>query len=328
MFNRLRALPGVTSAAGSLPLPLYNDRWFANFDLVERPVPKERQPLSGFYVVVPGFFETMKIPLISGRTFDDRDRRNSAPVMIVTEAFATKFFPHEDPIGKGITVEVSEWGEHESYRTREVIGVVGDIRRSDLRMTPAPSYYIPLPQLMRGVPSLVVRTATDSATLTKEIRETLTAMDPDVAIYGVRSMDDYLALDRGFARFQSVLMSLFAGIALLLTGVGLYGVMAYSVSQRIQEIGVRRALGASRKNILWMVMARGVTLTLAGVGIGITGALAVARFMGPLLYEVPSHDPLSYLSASLALGAVGILACYAPALRATRVDPLVLLRYQ
>jgi predicted permease len=330
-FSRLRVLPGVTAAAGALPLPLSDDTWFANFTLADHPVPKENQPMAGYYVVVPGFFEAMKIPLISGRTFDDRDQRNSMPVVIVTQTFAKKFFPNEDPIGRRIIVEVTEGSERESYRTRQVIGVVGDIRRSNLRMAPTPAYYVPLSQLIRlkrGIPSLVLRAGNDPTSLTGGIRETLTQMDPEVALYDVRDMDDYLALDLGLARFQTALLSLFAGIALLLTAVGLYGVMAYSVGQRLNEIGVRQALGATTWDILWLVMERGVMLTLAGVGIGIIGALAVARFMGAFLYEVPSHDPLSYLTASLALGGVGLLACYIPALRATRVDPLVVLRHQ
>jgi putative ABC transport system permease protein len=331
LFNRLRMLPGVTAAAGVLPLPLSDDTWFANFTLADHPVPKENQPMAGYYVVVPGFFEAMNIPLISGRTFDDRDQRNSMPVVIVTQAFAKKFFPNEDPIGRRIIVEVTEGPERENYRTRQVIGVVGDIRRSNLRIPPTPAYYAPLPQLIRaarGIPSLVVRAANDPASLTPEIRETLRQMDPDVVLYDVRDMDDYLALDLGFARFQTALLSLFAGIALLLTAVGLYGVMAYSVGQRLNELGLRRALGATTWDVLWLVMGRGVTLTLAGVGMGIIGALAMAQFMRALLFEVPSHDPLSYVTASLALGTVGLLACYVPALRATRADPVVVLRCQ
>lgn len=328
LFNRVRALPGVTAAAGASPLPLYNDVWFATFDLVDHPIPKQNQPIVGFYVVQPGFFEAMQIPLISGRSFDDRDRRNSAPVMIVTQEFARRFFPNENPIGKRITVEVSEGPGRENYRTREVIGVIGDIRRSNLRNTPAPAYYIPLPQLMWGAPTLVVRASTDSATLTAELRKTLAGMDPDIALYDVRSMDDYLALDLGLARFQTVLLSLFAAIALLLTAVGLYGVMAYAVSQRLHEIGVRQALGATAWDVLRLVMRRGISLTIAGVGIGIIGALALGRFVESLLYQVPSHDPLSYLTACGVLAAVGLLASYIPALRATRVDPLIVLRYQ
>ena len=326
LLDRLKALPGVSGATGALPLPLYNDNFYANFELAEHPVPKQNQPLSGFYVVSPGFFEAMQIPLLNGRTFDERDRRNSTPVVIVTRAFAEKYFHGENPIGKRITIEGSE-AQRENYRTREIIGVVGDIRRSNLRLAPTPAYYVPLPQLMWGPPTLVIRTAADPANVTEEIRKTVAAMDPDIALYDVRTMDDRMALDLGLARFQTVLLGLFAGIALLLTTVGLYGVMAYTVGQRIHEIGVRQALGATKSHVLRLVIARGMMLTLTGIGIGIIAALEMARLAESLLYEVPSHDPVSYLIASAALAAVGLLASYIPALRATRVDPLVVLRY-
>ena len=327
LFSRLRTLPGVLSAAGTRPLPLFNDVYFASFDLVEHPLPRQNQPIVGFYLVVPGYFETMQIPLISGRTFDQRDRRDSLPVVIITQQFVKRYFPNENPIGKRITVEVAETGR-ENYRTREIVGVVGDIRRSNLRAAPSPSYYIPLPQLMSGPPTLVIRTATDSPNLTAEVRKALSAMDPEIALYDPRSMEDCLALDLGLARFQTTLLTIFAGIALFLTAVGLYGVIAYMVGQRIHEIGIRQALGATPRDVLWLVMERGIKLVLAGVGIGIAGALALARFVAALLYEVPSRDPLSYLIACVALASVGLLASYIPALRATRVDPLVVLRYE
>jgi predicted permease len=328
LLNRLRALPGVTAAAGALPLPLHNDGWTVSFDLMEHPVPKADQPSAGFYVVAPGFFEAMQIPLMRGRTFDQRDQRNSPPVMIVTQAFAKKFFPHEDPVGKHIEIGAGEGPGREQYKKREVVGVVGDIRTSNLREAPAAAYYIPLPQLMWAPPTLVVRTATDPGPATSEIRKTLASMDADAPLYDVRSMDDYLALDLGLARFQTVLLSLFAGIALLLTAVGLYGVMAYAVGQRIHEIGVRRALGASTSDVLRLIMGRGVALTTAGIGVGIVGAIALAQLIQALLYEIPPHDPFTYLSASVALATVALLAAYIPALRATRVDPLVALRYE
>ncbi|HEY6248578.1 MAG TPA: ABC transporter permease [Candidatus Angelobacter sp.] len=329
LFNRLRVLPGVVSAAATRPLPLFNDVHASTFDLVDRPAPKQNQPTAGFYLVAPGYFETMQIPLINGRTFDQRDRRDSLPVMIITQEFARRYFPEENPIGKRITVEVVEAGR-ENYRTREIVGVVGDIRRSNLRAAPTPSYYLPLPQLMpsSGPPTLVIRTPIDSGNVFSEVRKVLSGMDPEIALYDARSMEDCLALDLGLARFQTVLLTIFAGIALFLTAVGLYGVVAYTVAQRLHEIGVRQALGATRKDVLWLVMARGIKLVLAGVSIGIVGALGLARFVAALLYEVPSRDPLSYLIACVALASVGLLASYIPALRATRVNPLVALRYE
>jgi putative ABC transport system permease protein len=296
---------------------------------VDHPAPKQNQPTSGFYLVVSGYFETMQIPLISGRTFDQRDRRDSLPVAIITQEFARKYLPGENPIGKRITVEVAEAGR-ENYRTREIVGVVGDIRRSNLRAAPTPSYYLPLPQLMpsSGPPTVVIRTSIDSGNVVSEVRKVLSGMDPEIALYDARSIEDCLALDLGLARFQTALLTVFAGIALFLTAVGLYGVIAYTVGQRLHEFCVRQALGATRKDVLWLVMEHGIKLVLAGVSIGIAGALALARFVAALLYEVPSRDPLSYLIACVVLASVGLLASYIPALRATRVDPLVVLRYE
>ena len=327
LLKRVRALPGVTGAAGSLPLPLNDDGWSVSFNLIDHPVPEESEPSAGFYVVVPGFFEAMQIPLLSGRTFDERDQRNSAPVMMITQEFARKFFPNENPIGRRIKIGAGEGPAREKYKTREVVGVVGDIRKSNLRSAPAAAYYIPLSQLVWGPPTLVVKTTTPS-TVVAEIRSILGEMEPEAPLYDVRSMDDYLALDLGLSRFQTVLLSVFAAIALLLTAVGLYGVMAYAVGQRTHEIGVRRALGATTRDVLRLVMGRGVALTLAGVGIGIVGAVALARFIEALLYEVPPHDPFTYVSASIMLTAVALLASYIPALRAARVDPLIALRYE
>ncbi len=325
---RLRALPGVTNAAGGLPLPLNQDGWIVSFNLLDHPVPEESEPSAGFYVVTPGFFEAMQIPLLKGRSFDERDQRNSAPVMIITQEFAKKFFANENPVGRRVKIGAGEGAARESYKTREIIGVVGDIRKSDLRAAPAAAYYIPLPQLMWGPPTLIVRAATDPGTVTGEIRKVLAEMEPDAPLYDVRTMDDYLALDLGLSRFQAVLLSTFAGIALLLTAVGLYGVMAYAVGQRTHEIGVRRALGANTKDVLKLIMRHGVVLTLAGIGLGIGGAVVLARFIQSLLYEVQPRDAVTYVVSCAVLAAVALLASYIPARRATRVDPLVALRHE
>jgi putative ABC transport system permease protein len=328
LLQRLKTLPGVSAASGAMPLPLDASTWGISFNFPDHPVPEANEPSAGVYLVSPAFFETMKIPLLRGRTFDDRDQRNSAPVIIVTQAFARKFFPGEDPIGRRIKIGGGEGAARARYKTREIIGVVGDIRGGNLEKEPAAAYYVPLPQLMWGTPTLVVRTAGEPFTAVAAIRQVLSSMDGDVPLYAVRSMEDYLALDLGRARFQTLLLGLFAALALVLTAVGLYGVMAQTVAQRTHEIGIRMAMGATRESVLAMVLSRGTILTLAGTVIGIAGAWSLAKLMESLLYQIPPRDPLTYVSVCLVLAFTAILASYVPALRATQVDPMVALRYE
>jgi predicted permease len=328
LLARLKSLPGVVAASGGLPLPLSENHWNVSFNLLDHPVPEANQPSAAVYVVSPGFFESMRMPLVRGRFFDDRDRRDSPPSMIISEAFARKYFPNEDPVGKRIEIGAGEGPGRAKYKTREVVGVVGDLRDSNLERQPAATYYVPLPQLMWGPPTRVIRTAGAPAAVTQEVAKALAAMDPGAPLYNVRSMEDYLALDLGRARFQSVLLGLFAGIALLLTAVGLYGVMAQSVAQRTQEIGIRIAMGATRENVRSMVLRRGTLLSLAGTGLGVIGAIAFARVIESLLYEIPPRDSMTYVSVCVILGAVALAASYIPAVRATRLDPMVALRYE
>jgi putative ABC transport system permease protein len=328
LLGRLKNLPGVTAASGAMPLPLSNETWHISFNWPDHPVPDADEPGAGIYLASAEFFETMRIPRLRGRTFSDRDQRNSDPVMIVTQAFARKFFPNQDPIGRKITIGAGEGAERARYKTREIIGVVGDIRTSSLDQEPEAAYYIPLPQLMWGPPTLVVRTAGDPSALAGEIRKLLLSMDGEVPLYAVRTMDDYFALDLGRTRFQTLLLGLFAGTALVLTAVGLYGVMAQAVAQRTHEIGVRMAMGATRERVRAMILRRGTSLTLAGTMLGIFGAFALARLMESLLYQTPPHDPLTYASVCVILVLVALAASYVPALRATRVDPMVALRYE
>jgi putative ABC transport system permease protein len=326
LLDRVSALPNVTAAAGALPLPMFDDRYATNVDISERPLPKEQQPIAGFSVVTPGFFETMRIPLITGRTFDRRDRRDSAKVTVITKSFAERYFANENPIGKRMTVVLSEGPRHGDYHEWEIVGVVGDTRRSNLQSAPAPAFYLPLPQMMVGTPSLVVRVADERVGMAAEIRDTLRRMDSEAVSYGIRSMDDYVALALGQSRFQTVLLSLFATIALLLTAIGLYGVMAYTVGQRLRELGIRRALGATSGQVMMLVMRNGLALTVFGVSTGLAGALILAHVGRSLLYEVSSDDPISYIVAAGVLIIVGVMASYVPSARASRVDPMTVLR--
>lgn len=326
LMARVNRLPEVVSAAGALPLPLGNNNYTISFNFVDHPVPESNEPAAAFCAVTPGLFETMRIPLVHGRSFDERDQRNSAPVMIVSAAFAHKYFANEDPVGKFLKIGADEGPAREKYKTREIVGVVGDLRTEDLDKDPIPTYYVPLSQLMFGPPTIVARTAGEPMAIAAELAKVLRSMDPEAPLYQLRTMDDYLALDLGRARFQTVLLGLFAGIALLLTAIGLYGVMSQSVAQRTQEIGIRMAMGATRQDVRSMVLRRGAFLSLAGTVLGLISALALARLIESLLYRIPPRDPMTYVSVCAILSLVALLASYVPALRATRLDPMIALR--
>lgn len=328
LLIRIKSLPGVVEASGALPLPLSQDHFTTSFNLLDHPVAEANEPEAAFHVVSPGFFETMRMPLVRGRFFGERDQRNSEPVVIISSAFARKYFPAEDPVGKRIEIGAGEGPTRARYKKREVVGVVGDLRNSSLDKEPAATYYVPLPQLMWGAPTLVIRTAGEQSAIVQSISKVLREMDPEAPLYNVRTMDDYLALDLGRAQFQTVLLGLFAGIALVLTAIGLYGVMAQSVVQRTQEIGIRMAMGASRESVRVMILQRGTFLSLVGTGIGIAGALACAKGIESLLYQTPPRDPITYLGVGVILGLVAVVASYVPAVRATRLDPMAALRYE
>jgi putative ABC transport system permease protein len=327
--TRVRALPDVVAASASMPLPLGgSDGWDVGFNLLDHPLPKAQMRSAVVYLVTNGFLETMQIPLLRGRRFDQRDQRNSAPVIMVSQAFATKYFAGDDPIGRKMELGGGEGEARKQYDTREIVGVVGDIRTSNLSAAPEPAYYVPLPQMMWGTPTLVVRTAGQPEALAPELEKVIASLDPEAPLHDVRTMDDCLSLDLGRATFQTVLLGIFAAIALLLTSIGVYGVIAYSVAQRTHEFGIRMALGATRASVISMVLNRGVQLTAVGIAIGIAGALALARVMQALLYEIPPRDPVTYIVVSIVLAAVALLASFLPATRAARVDPVIALRYE
>lgn len=326
LLRRLRTLPGVTAVGAALPLPLSDDDWTISFDLVDHPLPESEQPSAGFYIAAPGLFEAMQIPLLHGRLFDDRDQRNGVQTMIVNQAFADKFFPNQDPIGRHIKIGAGDGKS--SKKEREVVGVVGNVRTGSLTRSPRAAYYVPLSQMIWSPPSLVIRTNGDPLGSVEDVRKTLADLDREAPLFNIRSMEDLLALDIGEAKFQTLLLGVFAGIALLLTAVGLYGVMAYSVAQRTREIGIRLALGASRGDVLSMVLRRGAILTGAGLTAGIIGALCLTNFMEKMLFETKPFDALTIVSVSTLLALIALMASYLPARRATKVDPLVTLRYE
>jgi putative ABC transport system permease protein len=323
--SRLEATPGVQAASSILPLPLSGDRFSISFEIEGRPMAPKDHPSGDFFSTGVGYFRAMGIPMIKGRDFDDRDRHGATPVVIITEALARQFFPNEDPIGKHIKPGINTI-EGEKTTMREIIGVVGDVRNRSLDTEPKPAYYVPQTQVPFDQMAMVVKTAGEPHTLVSAATKQVAAMDQDIPVFAVKSMEEYLSASVAAPRFSTTLLAIFAAVALVLTVVGVYGVMSYSVAQRTNEIGIRLALGAQSRDVLLMIVKQGGLLIVLGLVIGLTGAFALTRLLASLLFGVTAKDPFTFAAVAVLLAIVALLACYVPALRATRVDPMEALR--
>ncbi len=325
--ERVEALPGVTSSSAVFPLPLSGARIVIAFDIEGRPVPKSDQPSTEYRTISPDYFRTMSIPFIKGRDFTERDDHAAPGVIIVNEAFAQKFFPNEDPIGKRIKPSIST--DDTKPVMREIVGVVGNVKHKNLSMAqPDPEAYVPHAQIPFDTMTLVVKTNVNAGSIANAVRSEVRALDKDLPVYSIKTLDEYLASSVAQPRFNTLLLAIFAGLALVLTIIGLYGVMSYSVIQRTHELGIRIALGAQTRDIQKLVLGQGMVLTLIGIGIGLLGAFALTRLMRSLLFGVSATDPLTFVAVSLLLAAIALLACLIPARRAMKVDPMVALRYE
>jgi putative ABC transport system permease protein len=324
LLEHLRSLPGVTSAALATPLPLTGDQINIAFNIQQRPAPPAERPRANMAIVTPGFFRTFGVPVLEGRDFDERDDAMSAPVLIVNRAFAERFFPGENALGKRI--EPGATSEGVGTKMREIVGVVGNARQSALKMEEEPIYYFPYHQLPWCCPSIVVRSAIAPASLEPTLRVTVASLDKQLPIYDVRTADDMLAMGVAAPRFQMLLLGSFAGIALLLTAIGLYGVLASSVVTRTREIGVRMALGATRQQVLAIVLKRAMLLLLVGLSIGLLGAFAGNQLLSTMLYGVTPQNPLLIAAACVVLTLTSAAAAYLPARRAASIDPIRALR--
>jgi putative ABC transport system permease protein len=269
----------------------------------------------------------MGISVLKGRDFEQRDQHGSPPVVIITEEFARQYFPNEDPLGKRIQPGISTYDDEDSPM-REIVGVVGDIRNRTLNTEPKPAYYVPQTQVPFSGMTMVVKTTNEPRGLVSGMTKEVAAMDADLPLFGVKTMREYLSSSVAGPRFNTTLLSIFAGVALVLTLVGLYGVMSYSVAQRTNEIGIRLALGAQTRDVLWMIVKQGSILIVLGLAIGLVGAFAATRLIASLLFGVTAKDPFTFVAAAVLLAVVALLACYIPAWRATKVDPLKALRYE
>ena len=325
LLARMRSLPGVTQASGIFPLPLSDSRIRTSFEIEGQPVAKGEQPRTHIRAIGLNYFHTMRIPLIAGREFDAHDDMQAHPVVIINETFAKRFFPGESPVGKRLKPDVSISG---TPPMREIVGVVGDVKHRNLWLPADPECYSPYEQLPFGTMTLVVRTAGDPMQLAPMMREQVKALDAELPVYHERTMDAYVSDSIAQRRFIGVVCSTFAAVGLLLSIVGLYGVMSYVVEQRTHEIGIRVAVGAERRDVLGLIVGHGLRLALLGVVLGTIGALALSRVIASELFEVTATDLRTYLGVTAALIGVSVAACYIPARRATRVDPIVALRYE
>jgi putative ABC transport system permease protein len=325
-LQHLRSVPGVKSAAGIWPLPLGGDAATIAFDIQERPARASSWPVANMAIVTPTYFATAGVPLLEGRAFTDRDSAKAPPVVIINKAFATKYFSGEDPLGKGIEPGATTGAG--GARVHEIVGVVGNTKLSVLSARSTPIYYLPYKQLPWMPPPVIVRTAVPPRSIESTVRREMAALDPQVPLYEVRTMDDLLSLGVVTPRFHALLLGSFAAVAVLLTMVGLYGVMAYSVVRRTREIGVRVALGASQSAILSTVLKRAMTLIIIGMTLGTGGALAANQLLRSMLFGVAPLDPAIFSLAGLLVAATGLLATLIPARRATRVDPMTALRHE
>ena len=325
LYERVRALPGVQSASSVIPLPLGDSVIRTSFEIEGRPVPKSEEPLAHIRVISTDYFSVMRIPVIKGRVFTAADRADSQPVVLINKALAEKTFPGEDPIGKHIKPGFSTFGPS---KMREIVGIVGDVKHRALNRPDDSEVYVPEEQLGIGFMSGVVRTDAPTASLVPAIREIVASLDKDIPLYEVKTMDDYVAGSVAQPRLSSTLLGIFAALALVLAMVGIYGVMSFSVEQRTNEIGIRMTLGAQRADVLRLVLRQGLAIAAIGVALGIAGALASSGLLKSLLFGVRPSDPATLIGVAILLVACVLAACYIPARRATRVDPIVALRYE
>ena len=327
LLSKLQALPGVQSATAAFPLPLSGSNITLTFDIDGRPHAPGDSPVARASIVEPSFFQTMGIPILRGRTFsENEDQPKGPPVIIINQAFARKYFPGEDPIGKRIQPGFSD--DDGKKPMCEIIAVTGDVKRVQTTESPSPEYYMPYAPANITSPYYAIRVAGDPSSYVNSVRASVLSLDSEAPVYRIHTFDELLALNSAQSRFQTMLLTAFAAIALLLAAVGLYAVLSYMVVQRTHELGLRMALGAQRGNVLKLVLNRGLRLAIIGVAIGVAVSALLTRFLGTLLYGVKPLDPITFVAVSVVLLIVSALASLIPAARAASLDPMTTLRDQ
>ena len=322
LTDQLKTVPGVQAAGATFSLPLGADDFnIGRGVLLEgRPARSEEQTVAAYVPVTPDYFRTLEIPLKQGRTFTDYDNLDSTMVVIVNETMARQLWPGQNPIGRRFAI----WRD-ENF-SREVVGVVGDVK-SSLEKEGEAQMYVPYAQdATWGTMSLVIRTNSEPSAFAPSVREALRSVDKGVATYNVKTLNDVVSVSAAPRRIPMLLLSAYAGVAMLLAMLGIYGITSYYVTQRTHEIGIRLALGAQLSDVLRLVLSHGLKLTLIGAAIGLVGAYLATRAIASVLYGVSATDPFTFVFVSLLLIGVALVACYVPSRRATKVDPLVALR--
>jgi putative ABC transport system permease protein len=317
--SRVAVLPGVESVGFISELPMTGQPNDMPYRVEGRGGPTDFEFDDDFRRTSKGYFSTLGIPLLRGRNFTDQEVRDSAKVIIVSDLLVKQVFPNEEPLGKRLVLALSE-------KSFEIIGVVGDVRHRALEAQPSPAMYFPT--FDGGWMNLVIRTKGEPTNLATAVRREVRSIDRDQPIADVKTMNEWLANSVSAPRYRTLLLTIFALIALVLASTGIYGVMSYSVTQRTHEIGVRMALGARHFDVLKLVVRQGMSLVFIGVVIGILAAVALTRVLDSVLFEIRPKDPLTFTVVAVVLPVVALLACYIPARRATRVDPLIALRYE
>jgi putative ABC transport system permease protein len=343
LLDNTRGLPGVEATAAASGLPLGNNGWQTSFAVADRPRPPRLQlPLMSACLVTPDYFRAMNIPLKAGRFFTDRDDRSflagkdlsklsedertmaGLNSIIIDEEFARRYWPNEDPLGKRVQLGIDEKGP-----ILTVVGIVGRVRMDGLRQdSHRVQGYLPYAQILRNDMTVIVKAASDPNQMMAAVRQQLIEIDPNQPIYNVRTMNEIRSENVASERLNLTLLGLFAGVALLLAIVGIYGVMSYTVTQRTHEIGIRMALGAQTHDVFRLVIGQGMRMVIIGVAFGVVGAWGLTRLMAAMLFGTAPTDLTTFAGVALLLSAVALMACYLPGRRATKVDPVNSLRYE
>jgi putative ABC transport system permease protein len=321
ILSRLENLPGVKAAALTSSLPFAGSfSWTAAFKIDGQPIEPGREPLAGWRFVSPTYFQTMGIPLRAGRTFTSVDTASSMGVIIINESFARLYFPSGDPIGKTI---IASWNRE---RPRQVVGVISDFKHKGLASDIAPEMYVPNTQQTWASMAVVVRTNVEPERLQVPIQKAIWGVNPLAPISRVKTMNSILDEQVSHSRFTTLLLGIFSALALILASIGIYGVMSYAVSLRRHELGVRKALGAQKIDLIRLIVSQGMKLALLGVVLGVAGAFGLTRLLATLLYGISPTDPLTFSGVVLLVLIVTFLACWIPAHRAAKVNPIIALR--